>query len=117
MYTSANDSLIQCAFFLKNKKCVTSDKVQQEERKKKSNWKHPQGTVISVNEVWHHILKYPEVINNIHFFMIQRTLLETRTGKSPQNMDNPKNKDFTQSDANVTNNPEKIVRRLNELIQ
>ena len=65
-----------------NTKRVTSDKSQQAEREKKKNWKHTQGTVISVNEVWHHILKYPEVITNTIVFMIQRTMLEKRTGKS-----------------------------------
>ena len=37
--------------------------------------------------------------------------------KSLQNPDNSKNNNFTESDDNVTNNPEKIVRRPNELIQ
>ena len=49
--------------------------------------------------------------------MIQTTSLEKITGKSLPNAENPTNNNFTQSDANVTNNPEKIVRRLNELIQ
>ena len=33
-----------------------------------------------------------------------------RTVNSLQNPDNWKNKIFTQSDANVTNNPEKVLR-------
>ena len=86
-----------------NTKPVTSDKSQQVEQEKKRNWKHPQGTVISVNEVWHHILKYPEVITNLNFFMIQTTSQETRTRKSLQTPENPKNNKFTQSDPNVTN--------------
>ena len=49
--------------------------------------------------------------------MIQVTSLETRTGKSLQNPDNPTNNNFTQSDDNVTNNSEKIVRSPNELRQ
>ena len=39
--------------------------------------------------------------------MIQKSLLETRTGKSLQNPDYPTNKNYTQFDANVTNNSEK----------
>ena len=39
--------------------------------------------------------------------MIQTTSTETRTGKLLQNPDNPTNNNFTQSDANATNNPEK----------
>ena len=42
-------------------------------------------------------------------------MLETRTGKSPQSPNNPTNNNFTQSDANVINNSEKIVRSPNEL--
>ena len=113
MSTSADVNLIRRAIFLHSIKHVTSDKVQQAELESKQNWTHPQGTVISVNKVWHHILKYPEVINNLKFVMIQKTLLETRTGKSLQNPDNPTNNNFTQSDDNVTNNPKKIVRSLN----
>ena len=105
--TSAGGSLIRRAIGLHNTQRVTSYKVQQAERDNKQNWKHPQGTVISVIEVWHHILKYPEVITNLNFVMIQTTSLETRTGKSIQNPDNPINNNFTQSDANVTNNSEK----------
>ena len=39
--------------------------------------------------------------------MIQTTSLQTRTGKSLQNPENMINNNFTQSDANVTNNAEK----------
>ena len=67
MSTSADGILIRCAIFLHNTKPAISDKVQQAEQENKRNWKHPQGTVISVNEVWHHILKYPEVITNMNF--------------------------------------------------
>ena len=73
--TSADGSLIRSEMFLHYTKCVTSDRVQQVEREKKRNWKHPQGAVISINEVWHHILKYPEVITNLNLVMIQTTLL------------------------------------------
>ena len=59
--------------FLHNTKHVTSDKVQQAEQEKKRNWKHRQGTVISINEFWHHILKYPELITNLNLVIIQRT--------------------------------------------
>ena len=62
-------------------------------------------------------MKYPEVINNLNFVMTQTTSLETRAGKSLQNTDNPTNNNFTQSDANVINNSEKLVRIPNELRQ
>ena len=46
--------------------------------------------------------------------MIQTTTLETRTGKSLQNPENMTNNNFTQSDANVTNNPKKqLESRMN----
>ena len=98
-----------------NTKPVTSDKSQQVEQERKQNWKYQQGTVISVNESWHQILKYPEVITNLNLVMIQKTSLETRTVKSLRNPDNPTTNNFTQYDANVTNNPKKIVRSPNEL--
>ena len=107
MSTSADGSLIRRAIILDNIKRVTSDKVQQAERKNKRDWKHPQGKVISINEVCHQILKYPEVITNLNFVIIQTTLLETRTRKSLQNPGNHTNNHFTQYDANVTNNTEK----------
>ena len=43
--------------------------------------------------------------------------MESRTGKSLQNLDNITNNNFTQSDVNVTNNPENVVRYPNELRQ
>ena len=49
--------------------------------------------------------------------MIQTTLLESRTGKSLQNPENPTNNNFTQSDVNVTNNCENVVICPNELRQ
>ena len=107
MSTTADGSLIRRANFLHNTKCVTTDKVQQAEREKKRNWKHPQGTFISVNEVWYHIFKYPEFITNLNFVMIQTTSLETRTGTSLRNPGNPRHNFFTQSDANVAINSEK----------
>ena len=53
-------------------------------------------------------MKYPEVITNMNFVMIQTTFLETRTENLLQNPDNT-TKQLTQSDANVTNNAKKIV--------
>ena len=58
---------------------------------------------ISINEVWHHILKNLENITNMNFVMIQKTSLETRTGESLWNPDNITSNNFTQSDYNVTN--------------
>ena len=84
-------SFIRGAIFLHNTKRVTSNKFQQAKRVKKINWKHPHCTVISVNEVWHHILKYPEVITNLIFVMIETTLLETISGKSLRDTENPTN--------------------------
>ena len=49
--------------------------------------------------------------------MIQTTLLESKTEKSLQNPENSTNKNFTQSDAHVTNNPRNVVILPNELIQ
>ena len=85
--TSDYGSLIRREICLHNTKRVTSDKVQQAEREKEQNYKHLQGTVVSVNEVWHHILNYPEVITDQIVFIIQTTLLEKRSGKSLQNTD------------------------------
>ena len=109
MSTSGDVSLTGCAIFLQNAKHFISNKFQQAELEKKCKWKHPQGTVISVNEVWQHILKYPEVITIMNFVMIQTTLLESRTEKSLQNPENGTNKNVTQSDAYVNNNSRNVV--------
>lgn len=80
---STNDGgLIRRDNMLHNTKQVTSDKVKQMEREKKRNWKHPQGQVVSTNEILHHVLKYPEVYTDLCFVRIPTTSLETRTGKS-----------------------------------
>ena len=81
MSKSDDGNLIKRANVLHNTKHFTSHKVEQPEQEKKRKWKHPQGTVISVNEVLHHIFKNPEVITNLNFVMMQNVLLETRTGK------------------------------------
>ena len=93
--TYYDDSLIICYNILHNTKRVTSEKYQQEEWDKRQKCKHPQGEVISVNEFLHQMFKYPEVITNENFVITQTTSLETRTGKSPQNPDNPESKNFT----------------------
>ena len=49
--------------------------------------------------------------------IIQTTFLETITGKSLQKTENMINNNFSQSDANVTNNSETIVRHPNKLRQ
>ena len=49
--------------------------------------------------------------------MIQITSLESRTKKSLRSPDNPTNKNFTWSDANVTNNPKNVIRCPIEWIQ
>ena len=69
-----------------------------------------QGAVISVNEVWNNSFNYPEIITNLNFVMIQKTSSETRTEKSLRNPENLTNINFSQSDANVTNNPNNVVR-------
>ena len=70
MSTSDDGSLIRHAIVLHNNKRVTSDRVQQSEQYNKRNWKHYKVTVISVNKVWHHILKNSENITNMNFVMI-----------------------------------------------
>ena len=72
---SADGILIRQEIVLQNTQHVTYDKFQQAEWEKKRNWKHPQGTVTSVDEVWNHILKYLEVITNLNVVMTQTTSL------------------------------------------
>ena len=57
--TSSDVRFIRREIVLHNTKRVNSDKFQQAELDKKRNWKHPQGTVIITNKVWHQILEYP----------------------------------------------------------
>lgn len=88
--TTSSGTLVRRGNFLHNTKRVTSDVVQQKERESKRSWKHPQGRVVSLNEIWHHLLKYPETYSNLRFVVIQSTSLETRTGKSLRNPDSSK---------------------------
>ena len=75
--TSADGSFIRRELFFHNTKHVTSDKPHPTELEKKQNWKYTQETVISINEVWHHIFKYTKVITYLNFLMIQTTSSET----------------------------------------
>ena len=116
MYTLCSSFFVDVQNF-HNTKRVSSDKVPKSKAREKRNRKHPQGTVISFNEVWHHILKYRKIITNLNFVIIQTMFLETITEKSLQKTENLTNNNFSQSDGNVTNNSETIVRHPNELIQ
>ena len=95
--TASDGSLIRRSNFLHNTKIVTSDKQQQKERQSKRSWKHPQGRVISLNEILHHLLKYPEVITDLKFIQIPTTSLALRTRHSVKcrKERKPKNNDIS----------------------
>ena len=89
--TTKDGALLRRSNFLHNTKRVTSERYQQKEREKMRSFKHPQGNVISVNQIIHHILKYPEVITNLKFIQVPTTSLETRTGKALRKPDTSNN--------------------------
>lgn len=80
--TNANGDLIRRSNFMHNTKISSSNYFQEKEREKKRDWKHPQGRCMSINEILHHILKYPEVITDLRFEDIPTVSLELRTGIS-----------------------------------
>lgn len=75
--------LIRQAYFLHNTKITSSKIAQEKEREKtqKSRSKYEvHGRITSVNEMLHHILKYPDVFTDVEFKKIQTTSLEFRAG-------------------------------------
>ena len=73
-------SLISNAQFLHNTK-VTSSKIQEDkDREKRRDSKNPQGRCISLMEMLHVMLKYPEVYTNLRFISISTMPLELRAG-------------------------------------
>jgi hypothetical protein len=104
--TASDGSFIQRSNFLHNTKIVTSDKHQQKQRESKRSWKHPQGRVISLNEILHHLLKYPEVITDLKFVQIPTTSLALRTRHSVKcrKERNPKNDHTSNDDSDSDDN-------------
>ena len=95
MSAYADDTLIRRANFLHNAKNVRKKDLEASAR-----------TIVSVNEVWYHILKYPEMITNLNFIVIQTTSLESRTEKSLRNPDNESSSD---TNNNQNQNQNKVI--------
>ena len=77
--TNAGGSLIRRSNFLHNTKISSSVYHQQKEQELKRDYNHTLGRCISINEILHHILKYPEVITDLRFVIILTMSLELRT--------------------------------------
>ena len=78
--TNADGSLIMRSNFLHNTKISSSVYHQQKEQELKREYNHTLGRCISINEILHHILKYPEVITDLRFVIIPTMSQELRTG-------------------------------------
>lgn len=75
--------LIRQAHYLHNTKIVSSKIAQEKEREKdrKTKNKHQvHGRCISINEMYHHMLKYPDVYTDLEFKKVPTTALEFRIG-------------------------------------
>ena len=102
--TASDGRLIRRGNLLHNTKRVTSEIVQHKERESKRSWRHPQGNVISLNEIRHHILQYPEVITDLRFVSIPTTSLELRSGSTVRNADaTSRNQDTNDNNYNPNN--------------
>jgi hypothetical protein len=71
-------TLLTKSTFLHNTKIASSKMQEDKDRKKDSSY--PQGRYISHVEMLHQMLKYPEVITDLHFVTITTTPLEYRAG-------------------------------------
>ena len=67
--------------YLHNTKITTSDIQQEKERKENRDNKHPQGRCISLTEMLHVMLRYPEVYTDLVFISISTMPLELRCTK------------------------------------
>lgn len=75
--------LIRKAYFLHNTKITSSKMAQDNEREKNEKKKNKQevhGRCVSVNEMLHQMLKYPDVFSDLEFKKIPTTSLEFRVG-------------------------------------
>ena len=113
MFTGSDGNLILRGNFLHNAKIEISDQVQQKEREKNRSFRHPQGCIISINEIRHYICKYSEVFTkNLGFIDVQITSLETRTGRA---LRITADKGNSLQNNNVRNNNEDRIKYMNSL--
>ena len=78
--------MVTKATFLHNTK-VTSSKMG-EDKDRLNNKKKPNGNVISVLQMLHHILQYPEIVTNLEFIKVSTMPLELRAGTESVVSDN-----------------------------
>ena len=80
VYVDSKGQLATKGQFLHNTKIATSKKNEDDARAKSRDSTHPQGRAISLNEMVHLLLKYPEIITNLVFIFISTLPLEFRAG-------------------------------------
>ena len=73
--------LVTQSTYLHNTKVTTSDVQQEKEKEKEKNFKHPEGRCISLTEMLHVMLRYPEVYTDLCFVSISTLPLELRCVK------------------------------------
>jgi predicted GIY-YIG superfamily endonuclease len=67
--------------YLHNTKITSSDKQQQKEKVEDRDSKHPQGRCVSLTEMMHVMLRYPEVYTDLVFISVSSLPLELRCFK------------------------------------
>ena len=78
VYVDGEGKLITKATFLHNTK-VTSSKMAEDEKRKKDEDKN-QGRTVTLTEILHVILEYPEVVTNLNFIRVSTMPIEFRGG-------------------------------------
>ena len=82
---SKNGALISETAFLHNTKITSSKMNEDKQRETKRDHNHVQGRIISLMEMLHSMLRYPEVYTDLCFISITTTPLELRPGIEIQN--------------------------------
>ena len=73
-------NLVTQSTFLHNTKISSSKMGEEEVKKSKRNNHHPHGRCISLTEMLHHMLRYPEMFTDLVFIAISTMPLELRIG-------------------------------------
>lgn len=74
--------LVSKGSYLHNTKIASSKMGEETKKKENNNYKKPQGRCISLIEMIHTMLHYPEVVKDIDFVQVPTTPLESRPGIS-----------------------------------
>ena len=80
IHVDGREQLVTKGQFLHNTKITSSKKNEENVRRKRRDFNHPQGRAVSQNEMVDLLLQYPEIMTNLNFIHISTLPLEFRAG-------------------------------------